>query len=131
VEGTLAIMILIFLIVATVDLAQVMLFMQNFSERSREGARWATVHNYDTVKIKNYVAYGSPTAPTNPDAKGLLGLMPSHVTVNRFDANTEQDRIEVTISSFTLRMYTPLISKIYTPRPFKTVIPVESLGATN
>jgi Flp pilus assembly protein TadG len=131
-EGALATLVLILLITATMDLGRVLMFMQNFTERSRAGARWAVVHNFDSTAIKNYVAYNSPSAPeTGVSSPGLFGLTPAHVSVTRYDAGAPADRIEVVISNFPLQFYTPFLAGAYTPRPFRTVVSVESLGASN
>ena len=52
-------------------------------------------------------------APQNSNTKGLLGLKPTNVTVNRYDSGSDKDRIEITITNFQLPIYTPLIAKVY------------------
>jgi hypothetical protein len=118
------------MITAILDLGQMLMFMQAFSERARAGARWSAVHAYDQTAIKNYVLYNSATAPEG-GGPGLFGLQTSHVAVTRFDAGQPDDRIEVRIRNYPLQFYTPFIAGTYTPRPFVAVIPVESLGAAN
>ena len=129
-ETALTLLLLLLMITAVLDLGQLLMFLQAFSERARAGARWSAVNTYDPTAIKNYVVYNSANAPGG-GGPGLLGLTPANVTVTRFNSGTSDDRIEVRISNFPLRFFTPFIAGTFTPRPFVAVIPVEGLGATN
>ena len=131
VEASLVLMTLLLLVIGILDFAQLLFFLQTFTERARAGARYAVANNFDTQTITNVVLYNSPTAPGgNPP--GLFGLTASEITVTRYDAGDKvKDRIEVKISNVPLAFYSPLIKGSYTHRPFRVVRSVESLGATN
>lgn len=127
-ETVLTLLGVVLMITAVMDLGQILMFMQYFTERSRAGARYATVNAYNADTVKNFVVYNNPTGGSGP---GFLGLHTSNVTVNRYDQGTPADRIEVVISNFPLRFYTPFLAGVYRPRPFRSVTPVESLGVAN
>lgn len=126
VEGALVALAFIVTIAGALELAQVFFFHQAFRERVRAGVRYAVVHEYNPRTIRNFVLYNSPEDRTG---KGLLGLDPSLVTVVRYGAGTDADRIEVSIRSYPLRLFTPFLSGRGTQPVFRAVQPVESLGA--
>jgi len=131
VETALTFLVFIVVLIGTLDLAQILFFHQIFNERVRAGARYAAVHIYDAQQIKNFVLYNNPDPPGDPGKTGLFGLKPAEVSVNRYDAGTALDRIEIVISNHPLSFYSPYLAGSYAHRPLRAVIPVESLGAVN
>ncbi|MFN3324438.1 MAG: TadE/TadG family type IV pilus assembly protein [Bryobacteraceae bacterium] len=129
VEGALVLSTLLIMILTIMDLGQMLFFLQLLNDRCREGARYATVSTYDTNAIKRYIAYGD--AGSNRTGTGLFGLTPAMIAVNRYGANTPEDRIEVIIQNFPLTYFSPLLYGQYGHRPFRVVTLVESLGASN
>ncbi len=126
VESALVSFCLLVTTLGIVDLGQFLLLEQTFRERVRAGVRYAIVHDYDPQQIRNVVLYNSPTA----GARGLFGLTSSMVTVNRYDAGTPEDRIEVSISEYPMKFYSPLLGRFSLKPTFRAVMAVESLGAT-
>jgi hypothetical protein len=126
-ESAFVLLGLVLLITATIDVGQVMMFMQYFSERARAGARYATVNDYDPDLIRNVVVYNTAN-PADTTQPGLMGLTTANVNVKRHDAGTDTDRIEVAVENFQLQFYTPFLGGVFQPKPFRTVIPAESLG---
>jgi Flp pilus assembly protein TadG len=128
VETALTLLLLILLILAGMDLGQVLFQLQSFGERARETARWASTHTTDTTSIKNYGAFGTATAPTGATT-GRFGLSPGDITVSTPGAGTTAHRIDVSITK-PLRLFTPFLSGTFTPRPARATVPVESAGAS-
>lgn len=119
------------MILTALDFAQLMMFMQLFPERARWASRTAVVSSYDTATVKNLVVYNSTTAPADAETPGWFGLKPSMVAVTRQDTGTLNDRIEVSISQYPLKFFTPFLAGSVSHRPFKSVTPVESMGAAD
>lgn len=133
VEGALVSFAFTLAILFVLEIGRYMLFIGYFTERARAGARYAAVVNYNSDTIKNYIAFNTPTAPSNAGqgtATGLFGLTPSMISVNRYDADTDTDRLTISISNYPLSLLVPLLPAQWTLRPFKVTIPAESLGAT-
>ena len=130
VEGALLLMVLLLMTTAILDFGQLMLFLQAFNERARAGARYAAVNSYDAATIKNIVVYNKTAAPDGV-TYGLFGLKPDHVEVNRYNSGELTDRIEIKISKFPMRFYSPFIAGSYSARPWRVVIAAEGMGATN
>jgi len=128
VETALTLLLVIILILAGMDLGQVLLQMQSFGERARDTARWAATHTTDITSIKNYGAFGTATAPSGV-ATGWFGLSPNDITVTTPGAGTPAYRVEVSISK-PLHLYTPFLSGTFTPRPARATIPFESAGVS-
>lgn len=133
VEGALVSLAFTLAILFVLEIGRYMLFIGYFTERARAGARYAAVVNYNTAAIQNYIAYNSATAPSNGGqgtATGLFGLTPQMIAVNRYDADTDTDRLTISISNYPLSLFVPLLPAQWTLRPFTVTIPAESLGAT-
>ena len=130
VEGSIVLLLFMVIFVGILDMGQVLFFHHFLNERVRTGVRYAVVHAYDTAAIKNVVAYNSSVTPP-AGTSGLFGLTPSLVVVNRYDAGTSNDRIEVSVSAFTMHFVSPWLMRDFTPHPFRAVMPVESAGAAH
>ena len=158
IEGALVAFAFTLAIIFVLEIGRYMLFIGYFTERARAGARYAAVVNYNADAIKNYIAYNSATMPASPTSTessnsgsgsnssgsgssgsgsgttvvptGLFGLKPEMISVTRFDAGKETDRLTVSISNYPLSLFVPLLPAQWTLRPFKVTIPAESMGAT-
>lgn len=107
---------------------------QYYMERARAGARYAataTFNSADTSATKNYVCYGSTTAPAGATS-GMFGLKTTMVTVTRLGtAGTWSDRIQVQISGYSMVSFIPWLSRTITGKTLIATAPAQSLGATN
>lgn len=126
VETALVLLPFVFTLIGVLDFGQLLFFYQTFRARAHSGARYAAVNPYNSQTIANVVAYGATTG----SGKGRFGLTPSMVTVTRYDQGTAYDRIEVKIN-YPLAFISPLLAKYKLTPVFRSVMPVESLGATN
>jgi hypothetical protein len=84
--------------------------------------------------VKNYVVYGSTTAPDsdNGTPAGYLGLLPSQVTLTKVaDSGVGDARYQVKVSGVPILTWIPYMSGQYTLPTVTATMPVESLGATN
>ncbi len=129
-ESALILLAFLTTLLGVIDFGQILFFHLMLADRVRAGARFAIVSSYDPVSIANMVVYNSVTAPSVSNTTGLFGLTTSMVNVTRYDAGAKTDRVEVAISNFPLAFYSPWISGSLSPRSFRAVMPIESLGAT-
>ena len=129
-ESSLVLLVFLATLLGTIDFGQILFFHLMLADRVRAGARFAIVSSYDPVQIANVVVYNSATAPSISNTTGLFGLTPSMVQITRYDAGTNTDRVQVAIANFPIAFYSPWISGSLSPRTFRAVMPIESLGAT-
>jgi hypothetical protein len=128
VESAIVMLLFMVLFIGILDMGQVLFFHHFLNDRARAGVRYAIVHPYDPTAIKNVVAYNATAGDGSP---GLFGLTPSMVDVTRYDAGTANDRIQVSISSFTMHFLSPWLMRSFTPGPFRAVMPLEGAGAAH
>ncbi len=128
IESAIVTLLFMVLFIGILDMGQVLFFHHFLNDRVRTAARYAVVHPYDPAVIKNVVAYNATTGDGTP---GLFGLTPSMIQVNRYDAGTSDDRIEVTVDAFTMHFLSPWLMRDFTPGPFRAVMPVEGAGAAH
>ena len=113
------------------QMGMILATQQYYMERARAGARYATTVPYnssDTTPIKNFVCFGSTTAPSGATS-GLFGLRTTMVTVDRLGtAGTWNDRIQVRISGYSMVSYIPWLSRTITGKTLVATVPTQSLG---
>ncbi len=126
VESALVSLVFIVTLIGAMDITQFLFFHQALRERARAGVRYAVTHTYNPDILRNFVLWNSPERRDGP---GLFGLRPDMVSVQRYGAGTEADRIEVRIENFPLRLFTPWLAGRVMHPVFRSVEPVESLGA--
>src|SRR5260370_39251262 len=63
------------MILFIVDMGRILLWQQFIAERARVGARNAVVNNWDSTAVKNYVVYGSTTAPASQSGGTPAGFL--------------------------------------------------------
>src|SRR5713226_7285072 len=100
VETALILTTAISMILFIVDMGRILLWQQFIAERARVGARNAVVNNWDSTAVKNYVVYGSTTAPDsqNGTPAGFLGLLPSQVALTKVaDSGVGDARYQVKV----------------------------------
>src|SRR5207302_10763976 len=119
------------MILFIVDMGRILLTQQYISERAQAAVRSAVVNNWDSADVKNYVVYGSTTAPDGGGA-GLMGLTTSEVTFNTIaDSGIGDGRYQVIVSGVPMFTWIPYMAGKYTAPTVTATAPVQSQGATN
>lgn len=119
------------MILFIVDMGRILLTQQYISERAQAAVRSAVVNNWDATSVKNFVVYGSTTAPDGGGA-GLMGLTTSEVTFNTIaDSGIGDGRYQVVVSGVPMFTWIPYIAGKYNAPTVTATAPVQSLGATN
>ena len=108
VESALVLLPFVLTLIGILDMGQVLFFYETLHERARAGARYAAVNSYDPLAIKNVVVYNTAGGTGSP----LFGLNTSMVTVNRYDLATPEERVEVTISNYPVKLFSPLLAGV-------------------
>ncbi len=129
VEAALVLTIVLITLIGIVDLGQVLMFHQGLVERVRAGARYAVVSDFDQTEIQNVVLFGTPRPPTG--SKPLFLLKRDMVSADHLDVGLASERIEVRISNYPFRFFTPLVAGNYRAKPISASIPAESMGAAD
>jgi hypothetical protein len=124
VESSLIMMVFFATVIGALDFGQVLFVHQSLVERARSGARFGTVNEYDPVKIRNMVLFNQPERPDGANT-GMFGLTDANVLVSRMDANTSEDRVNVTISNYNFQFMSPWIAGTVTGLPVKATFPYE------
>lgn len=108
VESALVLLLFVVTLIGTFDVAQFLFYHQSLTERVRGAARYAAVNTFDTTAVQNMVLYNQSTAPSgrNPD----FNLTSSMISVQRYDTNTPEDRVVVTVSNYPFLFITPFIA---------------------
>ena len=120
------------MIVFIVDMGRILLTQQYISERAQAAVRSAVVNNWDATSVKNYVVYGSTTAPGSGVAAGLMGLTTSEVTFNTIaDSGIGGGRYQVIVQGVPMFTWIPYMAGRYTAPTVTATAPVQSQGATN
>lgn len=92
------------LIFGIFDVGQFLFVHQALVHRTRYAIRWGAINDPDnTTAIKNKILYNQSTAKTNPDgtaATGYFGLRASNVTVTTTGKDTDNYRVNVSVSNF-------------------------------
>jgi hypothetical protein len=129
VEAALTLGVFLMTVISIMDLTQLTVIEQALVERARVGARYAALRGINPTQIVNVVLYNSPTPADG--ARPWLNLTPGSVSVERLDANTPADRVQVSIQNFEMRTFSPFLHRRILPHTFTATIPVESLGQVN
>jgi Flp pilus assembly protein TadG len=131
IETALVLTTFISLLIFGLDMGRMLLLQQYFTERAREGARYAVVNNWNAAAVVNFVCYGTTTQADTRTA-GYLGLLPSQVAVtSTADSGANDGRIQVTISGVQMFAWIPFMSRTYTAAPVVATAPLQSRGAAN
>ena len=97
------------LLIGIVDFGQFLFVQQSMVERARSAARWGAVNDPTNVTgIQNMVLYSQPTAPGN--TKASFGLSASMVNVSTADMGTDNYRLVVKISGYSLTTFSPYLA---------------------
>jgi Flp pilus assembly protein TadG len=126
VEGVLVLLVIVATLAGTLDFGQVMFVHQALVERTRMAARYAALNPANTTGTRNVVMYGRSDATGNGSGVGYLGIKASNVTITRSGANTNDDRVIVTISNYPLAFFTPWMARAFKGRPISASYPTEA-----
>jgi len=122
-EGGLTLVVFVSFFLAAVDIAQLMMVHQSLTERARWAARRTAVSCCNVDVVKNRVRYGADTPGVNQVP--MYGLTAAHVQVSMSGQNTPDQRLTITISGFTYKAFTPMLSGTFSGIPINVAIPLE------
>jgi len=111
------------LLTGIADLGQFLFLQQAIVERARAAARWGAVTDpTNSVAIQNMVLYLQPTAPIN--GKASFGLTAAMVSASTADAGTDDYRLVLQISGYSLVLLSPYLAGTYKPAPINVSVPL-------
>ncbi|HYL37788.1 MAG TPA: TadE family protein [Bryobacteraceae bacterium] len=133
VESVLVLLTMVSMIIFIMDMGRMLLVQQFISERARTTVRAASVNNWSSDQVKNYLCYNSTSAPSGgTSTPGYMGLLPSQVTYGTLGTAGSWDyRLQVQVSGVRMFTWIPYMSGQYTAAPITATFPAQSLGATN
>jgi hypothetical protein len=109
VESALILVVGLALVIATVDLSQMLFIHQAVVNQVRLAARWAAVNPYDATKIKNMVLYGTPAAGTHP----LFGMNASNIAVEHDTSDgLYADRVTIRVSGYSYLLFSAALANV-------------------
>ena len=120
VELTLVLLTVIWILIGTIDIAQVVYFQHSVAYRAKKAVRWASTVPYDETQVRNKLIYDNPAGGARPALIGLdstNGNGGSIVNVQLLDAGTTSARVQVRVEHYPYRFFTPGIAGAYTARP--------------
>ena len=126
VEGALVLTVFLVTFIGIIDIGTLLFRMQALTERARAGARWGVVNTYNATNIQNVVIYGNSAGTGG----ALLGLNATVVAVSQVDLGDGISKIQVRISNYPFRLFTPLLGGSRTLPPIEVSLTAESLGTT-
>lgn len=125
VEAALVLLTFLLLLIGIVDFGQVLYFHQVLVERARTAARYGAIHPTDTTGIQNMAVYNTATTTGSPTAV-VGGLTTSMVDVQNPGNNSNEARVVVTISGYTIQFLSPYIAQSFTNRPIVVAVTSET-----
>lgn len=123
-ESTLTLVVFLMMVMGILDFGQVMFIHQAMVQRVTSATRYAAVHPDDVAGIKNLVVYATITPPDG--ASPFLGLQTTQVDVARTGQGTGKERIQLSLTNYQYRFFSPGLAGLYTMKPVSTTIMVES-----
>ena len=119
VELTFVLLTIIWILIGTIDIAQVVYFQHGVAYRAKKAVRWASTVPYDETQIRNKLIYDNPSGGARPVLMGLDSTNGgrSIVNVQLLDAGTTSARVQVRVERYPYRFFTPGIAGAYTARP--------------
>jgi len=126
VEGALVLTVFLTTFIGIIDIGTLLFRLQGLTERARSGARWGIVNVYSETNIRNVVLYGNSAGGTTP----MFSLTSAMVSVSQVDIGDGITKIQVRITGYPVRFYTPFISGNRTMPPVEVSLTSESLGVT-
>ncbi len=125
IEAVLVLFLLLFVMIAIIDVGTVLLTYQGILQRAHAGARYAVVTALDPAEVTNVVVYGNAAGAGSP----ILGLDTEMVSVTDAPMDNQLTRVSVVIANYPIRFFTPLlVGSSFLPR-VEVVLTRESGGA--
>lgn len=126
-EAALVLFVFLTLLLAVADCGQVIFTHQVLVERTREAARWGSLHDWQgSEPIVNLVLYGQTQAP--PIAHGYMGMTPANVQVTYQPATAERpddQLLTVAVVNFESHLFSPWLARtLVSKRPVLVSVPV-------
>lgn len=122
IEAVLVTLVFIACLIGIFDLGQVLFVHQTFVARARAAARYGALHPADKVAIQSMVLHGTPEG----SGTGIFGLQSSMVAVARSDNGTSEDRLTVSITGYSYRLFSPWIGQSFNGNTITASFPVET-----
>lgn len=122
-ESALVLSVFLLTIIAVLDFAQFLFIHQSLVEATRKAARYGVVTAYNETEIRNVLLYDDSTGGNGAPAR--FDLTASMVSVRRVDPGTPADRVEVKLSNYPFKVYTPMIAGTLTGLPITATVPYE------
>ena len=111
------------LLIGIVDFGQFLFVQQAMAERARSAARWGAVNDPTNVAgIRNMVLYSQPTSLGN--TKASFGLSASMVNVSTADAGTDNYRLVVRVSGYSLTTFSPYLASRHVGPEIRVSVPL-------
>lgn len=124
-EGALTLLVFTATLLGIMDISQMLFFRNAFYERARAGARYAAACPDQLDAARNVAVFGTPSAPQQ--ARGIMGLTPSMVSVERSAPGTLEDRVTVTIRDYPFYSFSPLLAGRVSSGPIRVTLITESM----
>ena len=125
VESALMLAMIISLLVSAFDFGQIFFIHQSLVERARITARYASMNYENADGAKNYFLYGTPQQPGAYTSR-FLSVSPEMLSVTRFDADSNRDRMEVKVHDYPYQFFTPFLASAYTGKAITATAPTEA-----
>lgn len=124
VEAALTLAVFVAVLMALLDFGQVLFMHQALSQQLAAAARYAAINPNDETAIRNLVVYSTTNPPVGTPA--FLGMTPEQVVITRTGAGTSKDRIELRLTGYNYRMFSPGLSGLYGLKPIIATTMVEA-----
>lgn len=126
VEAALTLAVFLAVLMAILDFGQVLFIHQALSQQVAAASRYAAINPANETAIRNMVVYGTP----NPveGTPPFLGISAAQVLIARSASGTSKDRIELRLSGYNYRMFSPGLSGLYGLKPIVATAMVESVN---
>jgi hypothetical protein len=123
VESSLVLMLLLTLLIGVFDCGQLVLLHATLADRMRQALRYGSLHADDLHGIQNIILYGDTA---DRASSGSFGLSREGVSVVRASPGSNEDRLTIRVSGYSVRFLTPGAPRTAIGRPVIGVIPVEA-----
>lgn len=130
IEGAMVMLIAFAMVLFILDMGRMLLMQEFITERARVAVRQASVNNWTSIQVQNFLVYNSPVAPS-ANAPGTLGLLPSQVTYSTLGApGSSNYRLQVRVSRVPAFLFVPQIRNRFSLPPVVVTAAAQSMGAT-